>query len=298
MYHLSEIIPFCLSHFTDDINFSHRSYISLSTKVRDLDNKIQRKCKKKKTSNIPLTSWDSVDVFYAINPLISPLSKGMKLFCARKNLAWPYQTTSVTQVYDIFNNSAQGTYFIAYSTPVPFSSPLYIWHRGNLSSTQNIVSFTTNEAYITFDNKEPPDNIKDAGKLKWTQAILSPIYVLRPKIFGPNYKDIKFTCNNGVCLPFLTPLPNIYNPSGLQTPKLLRECLVDCNILVNTDNKGNPFDLIPQIRKEYLKTKGQSPIHFFLNNSNFLPNLIGLLIFVIIIILFLIFGIIFIKKRV
>lgn len=273
------IIPVCLYHHVDKASGVYRCRITTSTKVRKIDGTYTYKCPKD-TNNV----WKLVSVFYAIQPLFRPIPAGMKLFCAKRSKLPPYHTTNVELVYDVFDNSVDGTYFITYSTPVPNATPLYTW----VSKSGAFSDFSTSSPPSDINTPVMTDIHRDVSSIKhtkiWDSAMINPIYVLHPSIMGPDYTKIKFMCNNGSCLPHAGQEwieksraakkvgwtgPDIYNPGHIHhEPMSLPECLVNCNELVRIkDGGGSPMNLINIIKRSqhnetdtYSTQKGQSHI--------------------------------------
>ncbi len=224
----STVIPFCIYHKVDLNTKSYQCYIATSTLVLRLDGTKRYECRPH-----PDPNWKLASIFYAVNPLVRPVPNGMQLFCAKRNPNWPYQTTSVDLVYDVFDHYVDGTYFFTYTTPVPNTTPLYIWMNGD-------------SAFADFGSSLPPEDLDT-----FSAATINPIYVLHPTVVGSDYTKIDFMCNNGSCLPKSTD-PNIFNPSASSTPQPLHECLINCNQLVKSQNGGrSPNSLMDIIRNKW-----------------------------------------------
>lgn len=176
------LIPLCLYQ-----NYNSGSYVSQSC------------------NSVPETEFEKKFYVLEENDEITP--PGMSLFCFRNTPNVDYSTTDVHTVYDPFNQQKGCLRFYAWVSPVPYSTPLYIWKRGN-------------DVHISFDSKEPKG---------YEPELFSPIYVLLdPRDDGvrvPGFSNNKFKIIDnksvfafsryqGRCLP---------NPDGVP----LDECMGD-----------------------------------------------------------------------
>ena len=274
-----EVIPFGLYHHVDKL---HHCNIVTPTKI-----KYKNGTYKYEVLDPIDKYWKSAGIFYAVNPLFRPIPEGMKLFCAKKNKHYPYNVMSIDIVYDVYDDSCDGTYFITYSTPVPNTIPIYTW-------------ISKNGAFADFDTSSPPserDNPHTDTKL-WHGTTINPIYVMNHSIMGPDYRQVKFMCNNGSCFPRASNEwieksrknkdvgwtgPDIYNPNSIHIKPLpLYKCVVNCNELVRVkDGGGSPHDLINIIKgnQETLPNK------FVINLS---PLIISIIIFVFVVVIILV----------
>ena len=267
------VIPYGLYHHIDKNTGIYHSNIVSPVKVKNIDGTYKYE--------VPDTIddkkyWNLVHIFYAVNPLFRPLPKGMKLFCAIKNKKFPYNIINLKLIYDVFDNSFEGTYFITYSTPVPNVKELYTWNNKNGYSFTDFFS-------------HPPSNNG------WTPTTINPIFVMIPQIMGSDYKKIRFMCNNGSCLPKPTDEwieksrkdkdvgwtgPDIYNPNIIHLDPLpLYKCVINCNELVRWDEGGgSPHNLINIIKRN----QKSIPTKIV---TNFSPLIISIILFIFIIIL-------------
>ena len=203
----------------------------------------------------------------------------MKLFCAQRSKTPPYHTTNIVMVYDVFDNSIDGTYFITYSTPVVNATPMYTW-------------VNKSGAFSDFSTSSPPSHVdtpsllghhgEDISTIEnsklWDSSTINPIYVMHPTIVGDDYTKIKFMCNNGTCL--VRPSddwiaksrkakavgwtgPDIYNPYNMhEKPVSLDKCVINCNELVKwEDGGGSPLNLINIIQRSQESLNSTTPSH-------------------------------------
>ena len=233
----SEVIPFGLFH-------------------QNLLSKIQYPVYDMKRGYIiqPEPGWNHVDTFFAIRPNFRPIPVGAQLVCAIHSTTPPYQLTDIQIIYNTYNGTLNGVYFITYIGPVPDTMPLYFWKKDD---SNVFASFCIHPPQDTSPGKKC-ENISTSIKPNsprvktffpkpddiWQALDLSPIYVMHPKEFGDDYKDIKFICNNGTVMPFLKYYPNIFNLDMYNTsPKTLSECMVDCNI-IGINGQRQPLGII------------------------------------------------------
>lgn len=226
------IIPICIYHYIDPNTKTFKGYISPPRKIELENGKYTYECPK-----IPHTfgKWFLYGVFYALDPSFRPIPVGMKIFCAEKPHAYPYDTSDVYLMYDPFNIKDNCVYFTTYNMPVPNTRKLYFHKIGN-------------GVFPSFD-PEPPSN--NPG---WTQTDISPIFVMTPdtvgNIFDTN-ETLKFKCINGRCIPWNKNIPNIYQDDK-NTPLLeLDKCVVYCNeLVVTTNSTRRPSTLLSRVAQE------------------------------------------------
>lgn len=177
------------------------------------------------------------EVFYAISPMQIPVPVGMSVFCALRNLEFPYGTKYIKWVYDTFNLKNEVmtncTLFSAYTHPGPGLVPLYIYENSHSA----IPSFSST----------PPSS-------RWTHSSNSPIYVMTPASVGVAIGDInslRFRCVEGRCLPDVAELSGVYLSSSESVP--FSECIPMCNEFV--DNHGfsptNTWQQLSESDREY-----------------------------------------------
>ena len=207
------IIPYCIWHYIDIETQTFLGYIG-GPKKSMKNGIIEFDCipDEKKDSK-----WFLADSFYAVSPNFRPIPVGMKIFCAKKSIDFPYNTNDLYLMYDPYNIKDDCIYFTTYIQPVPNTKPLYFHKIGN-----NI--------FPSF-NSTPP-----SASDKWTQTFISPIFVM-------TNKDIKFKCVNGRCLPWINEIPDLYDSNPHKDLLSLQNCVVYCNELVSKNN-GRPFNIL------------------------------------------------------
>ena len=251
----SNVLPFCVYHWFDESQRVYRGFLAGPKLTRE-NGKISYKC-----GNPPLINynnslnrrghgWKLAFTFYAINPRFRPIPYGMGLFCAKRRLVYPFDTTQVTFTYDPYDVSNNCVYFITYTKPVPFTDPIYVHITGNNYFSPS----KTNKAFPSL-NSNPPERNNNFSREKWGRSDIFPFYIMSPKTFGPNPESIKFVCYNTVCLPYL---PNNYLSNnavnithrGKVIPRQLKDCVTHCNLQVHSAIKkwptstNHPFNLI------------------------------------------------------
>ena len=265
----SQIVPYCIYHYTDNNTNTFYGYIGNPTKIKKLSGNIEFSCP---IDTIQNSKWTLYNSFYAFSPMIRPIPKGLKLINALKLGQYPFSTKTIKYQYDPFHIKENSVSFLAWTKPVMTSVPLYI-------------HITSDGNYFPSFEKEPL--IKQKG---WTQSKLSPIFVLvDPEITGittdiignqikPIIKDVKenpifkFTRTDTGCTPS-------YNGMSLEKCFLL----TDEDLLNN--KKYDTHTLLEEIQKI---NKQHQNNNFFLNYSS---------IIYIIIIIFLITSIIILLRH-
>lgn len=214
-----EIIPYCMYHSKNAQEYNGIIVPSVRT--------INGEYVCPKNTSI----WKYKDIFYAISPRIRPIPAGTKLFRIEKNDSFPYNTESISLAYDPFDINNDDTYMIVYTQPVPNTKPLYLHRLGT-----NI--------YPSFDKNPPtPDP-------NWKQLTISPVYVL-------TNDENKFKCVNGRCLPWTKEIEDMYDDIPDNVVLGISECILYCNELENTSEKGQPNRLIDDISRYNISEKNK-----------------------------------------
>ena len=283
----SDILPFCVYHWVDPDQGIYLAYLRGPEFATNKNGQVFLTCGDTPPSNNPYGRWKKAFTFYAVNPALKPIPFGMSLFCAKRAQEFPWNTTEVKFVYDQFNVDNKCVYFIAYTMPVPFTTPLFLHHQEKSS----FPSLDPNPPKLPYSHGQPKGEIelnKKVGLVKnytfkglprihslevdrtydpesgllWTRGEISPIFVLSPDDFGDEYWNIKFICNNTRCIPYLhqrkNELDDVFRGEQYPiVPSSLRDCVIRCNQLVSYDlaqtKKGmwdSPFDALDLIKDE------------------------------------------------
>ena len=177
-------------------------------------------------------NWYLYQKIFAVNPMITPIPSYMRLICAKQSESADnmYSTISVKTTYDPFNLEENCVYFVTWTLPVPYTTPLYLYETGS-------------GILPTFDKR------KDLKV-----STLSPLYVLTEKpmkntIFigehkkwfkqGKNIPKFLFKNYMGRCLP---------DPDG--------ETIMECSLNEELE-MIKPLSLLEYLaerEKEYNKT--------------------------------------------
>ena len=224
----SDVLPFCVYHS------GHLSFISGPSLTRSKDHGVRYECVKANEES-PYGEWKLAFTFYAVNPMLRPIPYGMSLFCAPQRNEYPWDTVSLNTVYDPFDVMSENCiYFITYTKPVPFTTPLYNHVRGKgLQSSSVFASLDPNPPnqpgerqgkYVRVPDAKNPTTITayewkgdasglyqlddlaflgigDTNTRTWRHSAIFPIYVMSPEVFGDQYENILFTCHNATCFP-------------------------------------------------------------------------------------------------
>lgn len=147
----SLLVPFCL-YQRDNMSGPFQSYIGNPVLETDGD-KLRMVCSE---PNRAFEGWYPTGRFYAINPMFTAIPTFMKLICAKKSgvAEKHYSTLKVVNNYDPYNISDSCIYFITWTQPVPYTTPLFIYN------SQGAV-------LATFERRED-----------MAEAFMSPLYVL------------------------------------------------------------------------------------------------------------------------
>ncbi len=249
------IIPYCIWHYIDLETQTFLGYIGGPKKLMN-NGLIEFDCIPDEKKN---SKWFLADSFYAVSPSFRPIPVGMKIFCAKKNMRFPYNTNDLYLMYDPYNIKDDCIYFTTYIQPVPNTKPLYFHKIGD-----NI--------FPSFESTPP------SSSPEWTQTFISPIFVMTSK-------DIKFRCVNGSCLPWVNDIPDLYDFDPHEDLLSLKNCVVYCNELVISKNNGRPSNILQivsdQNKKQFSKKNKNKTVSIIM-------IVISCLIFLLIFILFLI----------
>ena len=257
------IIPYCIWHYIDIDTNTFLGYISGPRKYRK-DGVINFDCGREEKK---YEKWVFAGTFYAVSPSFRPIPVGMKIFCAKKNLQFPYDTDDVYLMYDPYNIKDDCVYFTTYIQPVPNTSPLYFHMAGE-------------DVFPSFD-PNPPSNSPI-----WTHTRISPIYVMTSK-------HDKFKCVNGRCIPWTSEIPSMYDSEQHKELLPLQNCVIYCNELVPSKNEGKSFNILEMVASESLSEKKK--LYSLKNIASKFPShsfqhvLIVLLFFITLIILIIVF---------
>ena len=280
-----DVLPFCVYHLIDKSQETYRGYISGPVVNKDF----KMVCGTPPESG-PYGKWVFAFKFYAINPMTRPIPYGMGLFCAKKRKTFPWDTEEVKLVYDPYNIEDDCVYFITYTKPIPWTKPLFIHIKGIPSNPTNVFpSWDPNppgvkeKNYVRVGDDNPTtipqykwvgDNsdlntigINFRNRQGWRHNKIFPMFVINHDIFGENYDNIRFTCNNTTCIPHnpdssyvedvIADINSVlYDKHPL--PLTLTDCVVRCNNLAPTQlTGGDPFSLVTMINSELDK---ESPV--------------------------------------
>lgn len=206
---LTWVIPMCIYHSTKPGDYS--GYIGPPS----LHSEGHYECG---ADGLPFGRWYAT--FYAVSPSVRPIPLGMEVYCALRADSAPYTTTAVEYSYglvdtthQVLDTKSQCSYFMAYSQAAPNTVPLYLHKRADV-------------IHPSFDKNPPPGE-------GWGPASGgSPIHVMTPESVQTNDPaDVKFTCVNGRCLPWVKgKFDDIFGEVDL-SPMDLPTCMIMCTTL-------------------------------------------------------------------
>lgn len=130
----------------------------------------------------PKSGTRFIVMFYTVDERMSTAPPGMTMLCFRDTPEIEYSTIDIDTVYDPFHHTKNCLRFFAWVSPVPYSTPLFIWKRGKT-------------IHINLTGKQPPG---------FEPEVFSPIYVLIdprakvPRVPGFNGVPNKFIIKNNL----------------------------------------------------------------------------------------------------
>lgn len=222
----------------------------------------------------PNYTYEKNYLFYAINPQIVPHATKLSLIAVYYNK----KTKLVRKVLvegDPWHNSWRRNtqkeiknwayldivYFYCWTTPLLNTIPLYVY---DTSKTTQLISF---------------------DEMDLSENAISPLYVIPPVEYNYDIKSIKFTCYNGVIVPYKDPMPtNLFYQYKPIEPTSFTEAIILCNQIVPVDEgggmPGSVENIIRSINKKNAALQlGQTED---VNQSNQLPRtIIGSIVFII-----------------
>ena len=283
MSDFSILIPFCIYHWFDKQHFIYKSYIAPAIRKYNPKNNPENKYNYDCIHSDVLynNGWKLATVFFAVNPSYKPIPVGMKLFRVQRTQSFPYDVVDVHLKYDVYNIDKNDVYFITYTKPVPNTIPLYIWKKNGSTFIDYASTSPPVEKDSPFTTLSHSTDISQILTEKgWGSALINPIYIIHPNIVGWDIDNIKFQCNNGVCIPVsLKNNPqDIFNPNKFKEPKVLHECIVSCSQLVNNNYDEPARNLISIIKKSDIDTPAKKPILYIIIIIIFII-LVGFLIY-------------------
>ena len=279
MSEFSALMPFCLYHWVDKARFIYKSYIIPA--IRKADG--QYECMN--SDLLSKDGWKLVSIFFAVNPSYKPIPREMQLFRVQRNKEFPYDVTDVNINYDIYNIDDNSVYFITYTKPVPNTIPLYIWKNNGSTFIDFASTSPPAEQNVPSKNMSHSQDISHILTEKgWSSALINPIYIIHPDVVGWDIENIKFQCNNGICMPInskgILSIKKIFNTTKFSEPKVLHECVVSCSQLVNNKHNKPGRNLISVIRQNNLNSGEQTKkILYILGIIIFISIVIGLICF-------------------
>lgn len=283
----SDILPFCVYHWVDHDQGVYLGYLGGPEFAKNESGQVFLTCGDTQPSDNSYGRWKKAFTFYAINPALKPIPNGMSLFCAKRAQEFPWNTTEVKSVYDPFNIDNQCVYFIAYTMPVPFTTPLFLYRQEDSSfPSLDPTPPGLPEGKLKLHKKGELDKnyiFKDLSRihtletdriydpesdLRWKHEVISPIYVLSPDDFGDEYWNIKFICNNTRSIPYLpqrkSELDDVLRGERQPIiPSSLGDSVIRCNQLVSYGlSQGmwdSPFDMLDLIKGELSQIQEEHP---------------------------------------
>jgi hypothetical protein len=116
--------------------------------------------------------WYKAGNFYGINPMYVPIPSYMRLICAlqSRTAEKDYNTESVHTTYDPFHDQPNCVYFLSWTQPVPYSTPLHLYRSENgilpsFEKRDDLLSTGLTTLYVLTD--EPMKTTIYADKKGW-----------------------------------------------------------------------------------------------------------------------------------
>ena len=254
----SKFIPVCMYH--KGYGDSLQGYLGTPTISIDENGKQILGC------GINADGWYYVGRFYAINPMYIPIPSDMNLICAKRSdtAEKSFNTVDVSTTYDPFHLDNSCVYFLGWTIPKPYTTPLFLYNNGN----GVVPSFYTSVfpphhlpvLYVLTD--KPMENTIFPGKKNWFEMDENGVPIFRFKSYM------------GVCI------PDVDGGS-------LEECMVR-----NDLKNKKPQTLLDYLGKNEDEMDKESELSFFKKNKN-----LFWIVLVIIFIFCFILVILFLKKK-
>lgn len=179
------IIPICVYY-----NNTGKSFLGSSIFQRKNDGKGKEtlySCPR------PYPGWRYIEDIYGVNPMYFPIPIYMSLICAVQSEQGEkqYSTTVIRNQYDPFKNDKKCVYFLAWTTPTPYTTPMYVYENGEVSferkKKENDNVGQLKIVYVL--TKHPKKGTIFVGKKNWFPIQANGI------------PDFKFSSYMGRCVP-------------------------------------------------------------------------------------------------
>lgn len=249
------MVTMCIYYRNNSNQEVYQSYIGAPVLVPDKENNVKMVCMEPNTA---YQGWYPAERFYAINPMFTPIPSYFRLICAKRNLSGEknYNTLSVVTNYDPFNINDECIYFLTWTLPTPYTTPLYVYKSGG----GILVSFKKRNLPTAFLSplfvltEKPKENTILPGPKKWFNKMKN------------GTPDFLFRNDNGRCIP---------EPGGIS----LEECTLQTNLQMQ-----RPLSLLDILKKESLAEKQVSNIYkipnFFKKTNNFVITVVITILFI------------------
>ena len=146
------IIPLCIYHNINQQTNTYLAYLSYPSAVNKNGQEVFE-CNRLRNEGYD-NRWRYYGTFYAISPMIRPIPQSLKMIKCEHMGKYPYNTSTIKYVYDLFNIDKNAISFITWTKAVQGTVPLYLYT-------------TPDGCFPSFDKN-----------LSWGQNIMSPIFVM------------------------------------------------------------------------------------------------------------------------
>ena len=161
------IIPVCIYHRDSSSGGTTQGY--LGTPGIDESGKQVLMCAEPAVS---YQGWYKAGNFYGINPMFVPLPSYMRLICALQSRTAErnYNTVDISTQYDPFDDQPNCVYFLTWTLPVPYTTPLYLYNSSNgvlpsFEKRDDLKKNSLDTLYVLTD--EPMEHTIFVDKKKW-----------------------------------------------------------------------------------------------------------------------------------
>ncbi len=115
--------------------------------------------------------WEYIDFFYAIQPTFGPIAPGMVALCVNNKKEFPFNTESITIMYDPYNYLECSFKFITFIIPHQNTVPIFVYKNGD---SEYLITKTENTS-LDPEIISPLYTFKEKSLFAYTQGICVPI---------------------------------------------------------------------------------------------------------------------------
>ena len=236
------LLPICIYHKDGPLG-GEQGYLGVPTMNMDSEGNLTLVCYKEKPA---YEGWYNAGRFFGVNPMYTSIPSDMTLICAKRSetAEHSYDTISVSTVYDPFNDDQNCVYFMGWTRPVPYTTPLYLYEGtgGGIFPTFERKNglpegYRLTILYVLTD--EPMEGTIFPGEKKWFSKWKDGT----PNFFFKNYMGRCIPDPDGITFEECT----LKNDTELLRPISLLDYL---NEKAKKENKARFAESVPQFFKK------------------------------------------------